>query len=390
MARQLARLVTLLAAVLIVLTSGTSIALAGAKPPDPYPKELSHGERIGINKPTGEYCDMDARQERPPDCRAPVDCKDFPAGHDGVHRRRVDRPGGAPEFELRELAHWEQKTDKNLPNYKKTTSISTSASSPTKRPSRAASTRKPPASTRRPHRHPGLGGGQDFRDGRRRPAKRLPRCPGHSVVWVLKQFAEAFNEVSTIKLGKTGIGPIMGITTGLSADHGDVPDAGADGEAGGLPIRAGRWSPRRRPGQVGRDPRACTCFATQIALNWADTLSTALINYTFDGGGSRRRRTRPRRCRSSSARCSRSRRRGRRRSGGRRTDHRQRHRSVRSGLRDHHQHPVHPGDRRSVDRDADAPGRNHDPAGDDADGPGRSMSDSTKEWWPKTRNALIA
>ncbi|MBM9506747.1 hypothetical protein ITX44_19740 [Streptomyces sp. KK5PA1] len=108
---------------------------------------------------------------------------------------------------------------------------------------------------------------------------------GHSVVWLLKQFADAFNSMSTIQLGKTGIGPVMGITTGLSAlvatflmlvQMGKL----AVSQQGGPLITAitglAKWCAIL----------AVYVVATQTALNWSDTLSTAITNQTFAGGGS--------------------------------------------------------------------------------------------------------
>lgn len=283
MARQLARLVTLLAAVLIVMSSGTSIALAGAKPPDPYPKELSHGERIGINKQSGEYCDMDASDEKTRlNCRAPEDCQDFPAGMTACIGEGSNDPEDARQFELNELKRWEKKADKNAPNYEKYHEFLVKCVKTDKRSfqdcsNEAANKYPPPAKTP-----------LDWVAGKisEMAANALEEAAsmlGHSVVWLLKQFADAFNSISTIDLSKTGIGPMLGITTGLSLIVATFM----------LLVQFSKLAVSQQGGPlvtavVGLAKYGAILgvyiFATQVALNWSDTLSSALINYTFDSG----------------------------------------------------------------------------------------------------------
>ncbi|MFB6668524.1 hypothetical protein [Streptomyces parvus] len=284
MARQLARLVTLLATVLIVLMSGTSIALAGAKPPDPYPEELSKGgARIGINKQTGEYCDLDAANEKDRlNCRAPMDCEDFPAGQVACVGEGSSDPEDAHKFELRELARWEKKADKNAPNYEKYHDYLVKCVKTDKKPfqecnAEAAGKFPPPAKTP-----------LDWVSGKisEMAANALEEAAsmlGHSVVWVLKQFADAFNEDSTVKLTDTGIGPVLGITTGLSLIIATflllVQFSKLAVSQSGGPLVTAVVGLAKYGAILG-----VYLFATQVALNWSDTLSTALINYTFDGG----------------------------------------------------------------------------------------------------------
>ncbi|MFC8220432.1 hypothetical protein ACFUTY_19930 [Streptomyces sp. NPDC057362] len=285
MARTLARLGTLLGALLILMTSGTSIALAGAKPPDPYPPELSHGERVGINKQTGEYCDLDdSDQKKRLNCRAPVDCEDFPAGMTVCIGEGSSDPEDARTFELNELKRWLKKADKNQPNYEKIKAYLEKCVKEDKKPFQqcsleAGSKWPPPAKTP-----------LDWVAGKisEMAANALEEAAsmlGHSVVWLLKQFADAFNSISTIDLSKTGIGPVLGVSTGLSVivaaflllvQFGKL----AVSQQGGPLVTAGvglaKW------GVI----LGVYLMATQVALNWSDTLSTALINYTFDSGGS--------------------------------------------------------------------------------------------------------
>ncbi|WP_326690301.1 MULTISPECIES: hypothetical protein [unclassified Streptomyces] len=108
---------------------------------------------------------------------------------------------------------------------------------------------------------------------------------GKSVVWVLKQFADAFNSWSTIDLAKTGIGPTMSIMTGLSVllaaflllmQFGKL----AISQQGSPLVTAltglAKWAVIL----------AVYVVAIQTALDWSDQLSTAIINETFDRGGS--------------------------------------------------------------------------------------------------------
>ncbi|WP_330269879.1 hypothetical protein [Streptomyces griseorubiginosus] len=283
MARTLARLGTLLGALLILMTSGTSIALAGAKPPDPYPPELSHGERVGINKQTGEYCDLDdSDPKKRLNCRAPVDCEDFPAGMTTCIGEGSTDPEDARVFELNELKRWLKKADKNQPNYEKIKAYLEKCVKKDKKTFQeckmeAGSKWPPPAKTP-----------LDWVAGKisEMAANALEEAAsmlGHSVVWLLKQFADAFNSISTIDLSKTGIGPVLGISTGLSVivaaflllvQFGKLAVSQQGGPLVTAVVGLAKW------GVI----LGVYLMATQVALNWSDTLSTALINYTFDSG----------------------------------------------------------------------------------------------------------
>lgn len=285
MTRTLARIGTLLGAVLILLTVASPLALAGAKPPDPYPPELSHGERVGINEKTGEYCDQDSASERIRRiCRAPQDCEDFPAGETVCIGEGSSDPDDAHQYELNELKRWQKKADHNAPNYDKLNKYITKCVKEKKDTFQGC---KEKGAYEYP---PPTKGPLDWIAGKisEMAANALEEAAmalGHSVVWVLKKFASAFNDVSTIKLGKTGIGPVMGITTGVSVliatflllvQFGKL----AVSQQGGPLVTAitglAKWAAIL----------SVYVFATQVALNWSDTFSTAMINYTFDGGGS--------------------------------------------------------------------------------------------------------
>ncbi|MDT0543970.1 hypothetical protein [Streptomyces lonegramiae] len=108
---------------------------------------------------------------------------------------------------------------------------------------------------------------------------------GKSVVWVLKQFADAFNSWSTIKLGQTGIGSTMSIMTGLSVllaafllllQFGKLAISQQGAPLATALTGLAKWA----------IILAVYVVAIQTALDWSDQLSTAVINETFKGGGS--------------------------------------------------------------------------------------------------------
>ncbi|RPK32398.1 hypothetical protein EES39_38590 [Streptomyces sp. ADI92-24] len=285
MSRALIRFATLLSALLILLTAGAPVALAGTKPPDPYPKELA-GARVGINKKTGEYCDQDSADMKIREaCRPAMDCEDFPAGGTTVCRGEgLHDPKEAHAFEIRELNRWLKTADHNSPVYEKKKAYLTKCVKEKKETFQAC---KVKASNEYPEPIDGLPGwikekiSKMAADAMEQAAKTL----GSSVVWLLRQFADAFNSISTISLGKTGIGPIMGITTGISVLVATFLllvqfSKLAVSQQGGPLVTAitglAKWAAIL----------SVYLFATQVALNWSDTASTALINYTFEGGGS--------------------------------------------------------------------------------------------------------
>lgn len=107
---------------------------------------------------------------------------------------------------------------------------------------------------------------------------------GNAVVWLLEQFADVFNETSTIKLDSTGISEPMGIATAVSVvlavfllllqfgkvslSHQGGPAATAiSGLAKWVVISSAYWT------------------VTVTALEFSDAISTWIINKAFHGGG---------------------------------------------------------------------------------------------------------
>ncbi|MFC8533917.1 hypothetical protein ACFUJY_08165 [Streptomyces sp. NPDC057249] len=281
MARTVARLGALISVILILMTAGTSMALAGAKPRDPYPPKFSDLAVVGIDTQTGEYCDF-FKVDNEKFCRSPVDCDDFPMGYPCRGEDSYDKDEHR-RFELNELKRWEKETSTSTPNYAKIHAYLIKCVKTDRKPfseckADAAYKYPPPAKTP-----------VDWVAGKvsEMAANALEEAAaalGHSVVWLLKQFADAFNSISTIDLYETGIGPVLSISTGLSlvvaaflllVQFGKL----AVSQQGGPLVTAGvglaKW------GVI----LGVYFMATQTALKWSDTLSTALINFSFNGGG---------------------------------------------------------------------------------------------------------
>ncbi|MER6256265.1 hypothetical protein ABT224_33440 [Streptomyces sp. NPDC001584] len=285
MGRTLARLVALLVSLLILMTSGSSIAFAGAKPPAPYPPELAGASIVGISKKTGEYCDIDAQDPAVrADCREPVDCKkDYPAGHVCVGEGDNKDPESALAFNRGELKRWRETFPyKSWDDYEKLSQFLEKCVEKNKSTWLQC---KLDGEEEYPPPSPTI---SEWVAGKisKMAASALEEAAsmlGQSVVWVLKQFADKFNEVTTIDLAKTGIGPMLGITTGLSVlvaafllllQFGKVAVSQQGGPAATAIIGLAKWAAIL----------AIYLLATKTALEWSDTLSLALVDEAFGGG----------------------------------------------------------------------------------------------------------
>ncbi len=111
------------------------------------------------------------------------------------------------------------------------------------------------------------------------------RYIGKSVVWLLEEFAKVFNDSSTIDLSKTGIGKPKGIMTVLALliatfllllQFGKVAISQRGEPAATAVTGLVKW------GIIS----SVYVIATQTALTWSDAVSTWIINYSFHGGGS--------------------------------------------------------------------------------------------------------
>ncbi|MER5182637.1 hypothetical protein ABT009_30520 [Streptomyces sp. NPDC002896] len=107
---------------------------------------------------------------------------------------------------------------------------------------------------------------------------------GNAVVWLLEEFADIFNEASVINLDSTGIAEPMGIATALSAviavfllllQFGKVAISHQGGHAATAISGLAKW--------VVISTAYWT--VTTTALQLSDEISTWIINWSFDGGG---------------------------------------------------------------------------------------------------------
>ncbi|MGW7119511.1 hypothetical protein [Streptomyces sp. NPDC054901] len=265
-------------ALLIVMASGTSTALAGAKPPDPYPPELT-GLRVGIHKTTGEYCELDNNEE----CRPPKDCEDFPTDQRTVCIGEGSRDEADQRAkDLGDLRRW-QEDDKKAPNHAKRNAIMTKCVETEKKAFKlcmAVLDKEEPLPSPIDVKAWVAGKVSEL------AAKALEEAAmilGNGVMWLLEKFADSFNEVSTIDLSKAGIGSMLGIMVGLSVvvaaflllvQFGKAGVSQNGGPIATAVIGLAKWAAIL----------SVYLLATQVALNWSDTLSTEIISFVFDGG----------------------------------------------------------------------------------------------------------
>lgn len=106
---------------------------------------------------------------------------------------------------------------------------------------------------------------------------------GNAVVWLLEQFADIFNDASSIDLGSTGISDPMGIATALSAvlavfllllQFGKVSVSHRGEHAATAVFGLAKWALIT----------AAYWTVTTTALQLSDAISTWIIDYSFAGG----------------------------------------------------------------------------------------------------------
>ncbi|MCX5374962.1 hypothetical protein [Streptomyces sp. NBC_00091] len=190
-------------------------------PPDPIPKEFeanSGGDSIGIDK-QGHYCyegvirDQEiCRTAKPGEIPGRIDICE---GADGTAARNCDEEG-QKEYELKRLKQWQEATKdkRNLENWPKLNQALTKC----------------------------VNEGGIFKDCLIKWEGEYPLTPGvgewvagkiskfasdalqeaaryigEGVVWLLEEFANLFNKSSSINLAQTGIGKPLGITMAISA-----------------------------------------------------------------------------------------------------------------------------------------------------------------------------
>jgi hypothetical protein len=277
LARFLARCGVLLAAVVFGVLTLSQPAFAGPKPPDPIPEKYQErGDTVGINTKTGEYCavDFDINCRYPEPCELPGTVCPGEGSHD---------PKEARQFEIDELNRWLKKSDTNHPDFPKIKKYLTKCVKTDKKSFQQC---KEEAAWKWPGDPytPLDWVGDKIADWAGGALEKAAGALGTSVVWLIEQFAGAFNSISTIDLAKTGIGPVMGVMTGISILLATflllIQFAKLGISQKGAPLVTAitglaKWAVIL----------AVYVTATQVALDWSDTFSTAMINYTLTGEG---------------------------------------------------------------------------------------------------------
>ncbi|WP_055413958.1 MULTISPECIES: hypothetical protein [Streptomyces] len=279
MNRAAARIGALLGILLALLVVVSSTALANAKPPDdPVPAELKD-KQWGIDKKTGEYCDTtDPDPKKRRTCRNAKDCE--------IKGQVCDGKGGDIKDELKAIRNMRDEA----PDFFRKKGGWDWAEKCVRDGDGTAAECYSKAMDK-------FGFKFKFKkrsvvdfvvdkvsdaaaDALEEAAAKL----GQSVVWLLQEFAIEFNDDSTISLNKTGLGLILGVTTAMSALVATFL----------LLVQFAKLAVSQRGGPLVTAITGLAkwgvilgvyLFATQVALNWSDAFSTALVNETFAGGG---------------------------------------------------------------------------------------------------------
>ncbi|MFJ8627448.1 hypothetical protein ACIRD3_32035 [Kitasatospora sp. NPDC093550] len=115
--------------------------------------------------------------------------------------------------------------------------------------------------------------------------KELAGAIGQGVVWLLQQFADSFNDASTIDLHKVGIGQVTGVMTVLSVLIAVFLAL----------IQFGKVAVSQQGAPLATVLKGLAKYAVvlsvyagaaQAILSWIDQVSIWIINYSFTGGGS--------------------------------------------------------------------------------------------------------
>ncbi|MER6684560.1 hypothetical protein [Streptomyces olivaceoviridis] len=115
--------------------------------------------------------------------------------------------------------------------------------------------------------------------------KEAARYIGESVVWLLEMFSNAFDSWSTVNLADTGVSDMLGISLTLSVVLAVFL----------LIVQFGKVAVSQDGGPFATAATGLVKFgvilavyvtATQVALTWSDEVSTWIINWSFKGGGS--------------------------------------------------------------------------------------------------------
>ncbi|MFB7467062.1 hypothetical protein ACFCZ1_26805 [Streptomyces sp. NPDC056224] len=291
------RALVLLCALLAFLSVGASLSIAVAAddptyhskvgPPDPIPKEWEQ-DIVGLD-PQGKYCLVDQiadinKCHRPGPGDPPIPGRTIPCeGADGNGATECS-DADQNEAEVRRLERWRKGADKKAANYEKLNEYLTNCVVNEKKPFTACmwyGERKFPDTYKDPMQW--VAG--KFSEFASNALKEAASYIGKSVVWLLSEFAELFNDNSSINLGDVGIAKFTLMMTSLSAvlavfllliQFGKVAVSHNGGPAATALIGLAKWA----------FISSVYWVVAQTALNWSDALSTWIITKTFDGGGS--------------------------------------------------------------------------------------------------------
>ncbi|MFD9033296.1 hypothetical protein ACFVZW_19405 [Streptomyces sp. NPDC059567] len=259
-------------------------AHADVGPPDPIPKEwVEAGDSVGIDT-QGKYCLVDdpqvegCRPAEPGELPGSIGICEGPDGTGSSACPEEDRKA----FEKRQLAKWQKETRDQKDFEKRNAMLAACVEKGgTFLDCKQKAYEKYPLPTDGP---------LDWVAGKiselaSDALKEAANYIGKAVVWLLEEFAKIFNSASTIDLDDTGVGKVWGIATALSAviatfllllQWGKVSISHQGEPAATAVVGLAKWAVISSVYWTG----------TQAALGLADAISTWIINYSFDGGGS--------------------------------------------------------------------------------------------------------
>ncbi|MEU3907701.1 hypothetical protein AB0F20_28415 [Streptomyces goshikiensis] len=292
------RAVVLLCALLSFLGAGSTLSIAVAAddpkyhapvgPPDSIPKEWAQDWSIGLDS-QGKYCLVDqigdiSKCHLPGPNDPPFPGRTIPCeGADGNGAAECT-PEDQREAETRRLERWRKDfPDKQWKNYEPLNQYLTDCVVKDGRPFTACQ-EEGEVKFGVPVKGPMDWVAGKFSEFASNALKEAASYIGKSVVWLLSEFAEIFNDNSSINLSDTGVGKFTMMMTALSAvlavflmliQFGKVAVSHDGSPAATALIGLAKWAVIS----------SVYLVVAQTALDWSDALSTWIITKTFEGGG---------------------------------------------------------------------------------------------------------
>ncbi|MBC2878437.1 MULTISPECIES: hypothetical protein [Streptomyces] len=277
---------------LAFLVSFAAAADKSAGPPDPYPDWLvKKNTRIGVNKER-EYCDLEAAdlwEEKHPgqehSCRPQKRCpEDFPGDTIcGVEEKPDPTDKEKEEKELVALRRWRTGAEKHTPpdEYKKLNDFMTKCVEKDGKIFEKCKSEMDYKFAKATTPFDWVAG--KISELAFKALKEVAAVIGEAVVWLLQQFASFFDHASRINLKQTGITRPTEIMMGVSAlvaafllliQFGKVGISQQGGPLATAITGLAKW------GFITGTYWLCT----QTALSWCDTFSTSMIEMTVEDG----------------------------------------------------------------------------------------------------------